>query len=416
MRIRSRIWLLPTVVTYTLTLLGCGILGASRGLMWAGEWAWTMDWANGLSLSGGPFAAAMAAAALHRYEDTGLRQLARQSTSGGLLLPLLLGCVAGAAALAWLSAAGVLVAITSVLSALSPRHLGWLALGAAAMLGYVAAGVLVGRLASRSWAAPGAFVLTFVLSSLAARGTIPPVFRVGGSSGTLAGQVVSERFIAWAVLAHLLLVVAACLVVSSGEAVRPRRWRILATVAAVGFIGVAVSPLRPPERLVPDPDVHYRCAGDVVQTCMALDTSRQLELVARGMDAYARELRTLGLSLPRRFVQLLPELTPAREDGMLVVGAQNLNNGDGIGLVAAEAITVPAACPQYSSPDGPSAALQAQSIMAAYLRFRLDPQGFPPPPGSRLEAWMAGPAEQWTVETYPLLRGCELDDVTVPDV
>lgn len=417
MRLPPRLWLLSSLITFLLVSIACLLLGFSRGLAWAGEWAWTVDWGNGLTLAGGPFAAAVAAEAVQRYKTSGIRQLAQQSLRGGRFLPLMMSAVAAGAIAGWGVAALTVVTITASRSDLDPRHLTDLLLGATAMLAYTAAGMLIAVWTSRALAAPGAFVATFALSSLAASGSFPPLFRVGGSAGTLAGQEISPRFIAWAIAAHLLLVVLAFAVMGALDSVHrlPWSWAVAASTAALlALVGYGIGV--PQERLSALQDVEFRCAGARVQTCMAADTSTQIDTLSRAMDTYAGALTDLGLTIPERYVQDLPGVRPNASEGVLLLPAQEINTGARFGIQASQSIVIPAGCPQYFGDRPPEEALQAQAIMAAYLRYRVDPRGNPPPPGSREERWMQGPAEGWLILNFPRLKACDLDAVSIPDL
>lgn len=390
------------------------LLARSRGAMWAGEWAWSMDWVNGLPLAGGPFLAGVTATVVYRFRDLGLLELVGQTRRGRWLLPALIGSALLGSLVAWaLIGTGVLL-MTAARSSLPVRHLEWLVLAPAALMGYAAVGTLVGRAVSRAWAAPLAFLTTFGLSYLAAGGSVPSLFRVGGSAGTLAGQTLSWQFAAWVVAVHAALAVLALTALAiTAPGRRGLRQGRLALALAVVIALVVVAIAHPSPRLVFADNLAYTCAGRVVRTCMLDDTASSLPRVATVIDRYAAQLHQMGAQTPSRFVQSVPGQQVASSDGVLAFGAQDVNSAADIDSSGASLVTAPAPCPQYFGNQPPERALQAQVVLEALLRYRVDPLRFPAPDGA-VQMWFDTRGTAWAVATYERMRSCDLDAIDVP--
>lgn len=411
-RRRSALWLWPVFLAVDLLAL------FSRGLQWQGEWAWTVDWANGGTILLGPLLAGVVAYDVQRLGSPSANT-AMTAALRGPQVPLQIGI----ANWIWAAAAHALTLVVAVAATAATSPSGsipllLLPIGFIALLAFAALGALVGSLIRSLIAAPIATVACFALTYLGATGVVPKAFRIGGVSGTLVGLRYSESVNSW---------IAAMLIAVTGLAalVAVYRWSALlrSTQWVTGGLSVAllatawtVLQVNGDYRFEPQRTaVSFRCAGSAPEVCMAVGTTRQLSTLAAAMHEQAAPLTALGIALPDRYYQDVANVAPHQGAGVFYLAVEEVNAPMPDPVVIADYLTVPAPCPQFTSHDAPpEEALYARSIVADVIRQKNDlPTGLLM--DDKAKAWMSsGDVDAWTKQTFDALTTCNLARINVP--
>jgi hypothetical protein len=390
----------------------------SRGTPWRGEWAWTIDWANGATILGGPVLAGVVAFDVQRVSKSAWLSVTR-GFRRGQLLPLHVAVASWACAtaihFAIVALAGIMTATTSPTGRI-PFEL--IALGPIVLAAFAGIGMVFGAYWPSVMSSPAAVIVAFLLTYAGAAGIIPKVFRVGGTTGSLVGLRTDYRVL----FTSVSFLVALALLSMIAVALRNRPMVSMLPLA-IGGIAVLVTTagladlkangdhrfqlaVRPPP---------YICAGRAPQVCLAEGTTRQLPGLAAEMNRQASVLQTRGIALPTRFVQDIPGRQPPTGEGVIIMATDQVNRSEPDRQAVAAFLATPAACEAfYQGTAPPEVALRARVILADVIRARM---GIPLvdyyPPGG--EQWIRGPgSEEWLRSTYKALRECDLENVQLP--
>lgn len=409
----SGLWLLPVFLAVDLLAL------FSRGLQWQGEWAWTVDWANGGIILLGPLLAGVVAHNVQRLGSP-FANTAMTATVRGPLVPLHIGI----ATWMWAAAAHALTLVVAVAATAatspsgSPHLLLPLSIGFLALLAFAALGALAGSLIRALVAAPIATVSCFALTYLGATGVVPEAFRIGGVTGSLVGLRYSESVNAWMAVMLIAVIGFAAFVAVYRRSVLVRSSQWVAGGLSVALLATAWIVLQvngdyrfEPQRTA----VSFRCAGAAPQVCMAVGTTRQLPALAAAMHAQAAPLTALGISLPDRYYQDVVNVAPHQDAGVFYLAVDEVNAPKPDPVVVADYLSTPAPCPQFTSPDAPpEEALYARAILADVIRQKNNfPTGLLM--DDRAKAWMSsGEVNTWTKHTFDALISCNLAGINVP--
>ena len=412
MKLRSGLWLFPVFLAVDLLVL------FSRGLQWQGEWAWSVDWANGGTILLGPLLAGVVAYNVQRLGNPSANT-AMTATLRGPQVPLHIGFANWMlAAAAHLLTLAVAVAATAATSPTGSLPLLPLPLGFLALLAFAALGALTGSVIRSLVAAPIATIACFALTYLGATGVVPKAFRIGGVTGTLIGLRYSESVNAW--IAALLIAVTAfaALVAVYRRSVLVRTGQWVAGGLSVALLATSWANLQingdyrfEAQRTA----VSFRCAGSAPQVCMAVGTTRQLPALAAAMHEQAAPLTALGISLPDRYYQDVANVAPHEDAGVFYLSVNEVNAPRPDPVAIADYLSTPRPCPEFTSPDAPpEEALYARAILADVIR-----QNNNLPTGllmdDKAKAWMSsGDVEAWTKQTFNALTTCDMARINVP--
>jgi hypothetical protein len=161
--------------------------------------------------------------------------------------------------------------------------------------------------------------------------------------------------------------------------------------------------------------VVFRCAGSAPEVCMAIGTTRQLSTLAAAMHEQAAPLTALGISLPDRYYQDVANVAPHQDGGVFYLAVEEVNAPTPDPVVIADYLSVPAPCPQFTSPDAPpEEALYARAILADVIRQKNNlPTGLLM--DEQAKAWMSsGDVDAWTKQTFDALTECDVAAISVP--
>lgn len=393
----------------------------SRGVPWAGEWSWTIDWANGLVPLLAPIVAGVAAHDAMRYQRASTSLLLR-STERPLWRPLLLaGAVPFATGLAlWLLALGVASGVSANAGAggLDSRTFATFvpvvaALGLAACIG-VGCGVWVRNVL----AGPFAAALVFALTLAPGYELFPPLFRVGGSTGTLVGLTWGWGFISSVTLTSILATASvACWLAVLTSPLRSQALVVAAAVMTLGAIAIgATITTRTPERLVVSDRVPaWSCRGTAPEVCLDSRTDRSLIDLSAEMAKGFGVLRGVGITAGDVFRQVVPGNTIPQSEGPLFIESVDLNQNRANPQAVIGHLLTPSACPMLTGETPPPAVyFEARDYFGSWLAVALgtsDPSEFE---GSHLETWVQSPDEDWLRSTYEKFESCDLQAITVP--
>ncbi|MGK5684875.1 hypothetical protein [Actinoplanes sp. URMC 104] len=408
----SGLWLLPVFLAVDLLAL------FSRGLQWQGEWAWTVDWANGGTVLLGPLLAGVVAYDVQRLGNPSANTATTASLRGpNVPLHVSVADWVWAAAAHALTLIGALTA-TALTSPSGSLPLLPLPLGFLALLAFAALGALTGTFIRSMIAAPLATIGCFALTYLGATGAVPKVFRVGGVTGTLVGLRYSVPVNAWitVVLIAVIAVTAVVVVYRRSVLTRSRQWVAGGLALALLVTGWVMLDVRGDYRFEPQRSaISFRCAGSAPQVCMAVGTTRPLPALAAAMHEQAAPLTALGISLPARYNQDVANVAPDPRAGIFYLAVEEVNAPQPDPVAIADYLSTPAPCPQFTSPDAPpEEALYARAILADVIRQKNNL-----PTGLLLEdkakAWISSSAvTAWTKQTFNALSTCDLANVHVP--
>jgi hypothetical protein len=405
---------LPSLLVVT------GVAVMSRGQTWAGEWAWSIDWANGSTLLAGPIAAAITAFEVNRLAGPQWRQTARQTLRPNSMTAQVVLCVWGCACVAWLIGSAIVLALSASHGAQGAIPFMALGFGPITLLAYVAIGAAIGVALPSLAAAPIAAVTSFGLAYLGASGIIPGIFRTGGVTGTLVGQTWDRRVASMTVL--VLLALAGALlawVLARGSVMRSTLLSVGGVVMAITTVaGLGDLSIRGDERFVPiSAVVDLTCQGTVTKTCLAKTTSSALPGLAKLMDEQAQTLIDAGARIPERYIQEIPGQRLDLNSGLIVLPTQLVNKADTDAYAVADYLSMPAPCPAYFGEHPPDVALEGMAVLAAWIRVNGNVPGANPPGDDPLGRWLAtDPSGQraWVVQTFDQLSSCKLESVRLP--
>jgi hypothetical protein len=281
----------------------------------------------------------------------------------------------------------------------------------------VAVGVLLGAVGRRRWLAPLAVAATFGLGVLGSVGVIPDIFRVGGITGSYAGETFDASTYAWQ--AGAALGVAAVLLLLSNRSVvgSSRVARVVLAVIVLCGAGCYVAlgqGIHEFTRPLAHPDLV--CRGDAVRVCLARETTRPLDDLVARMERQAVALTDLGLDLPRRFVQPEAARDADPRDGALSLLDEELD-ATVSDESAARSLATPAACAAYRADvPPPEASFDARRLLARWLLVRA---GLLAPGADDVDAaWLTSGLDAqrgWVTATYDRLLRCDLEALRLPD-
>jgi hypothetical protein len=395
-----------------------------RGTPWLGEWDWTVDWAGGVTVVTAPLLAGCAAYEMLRWRAAPtwalLRQTPRGASAGWLCaLPVLtIGTVVHVAA-----TTAVLVATTA--AGADPR------LGAALALLLpvvgLAAATFVGAAAAALWpsllSVPFAAALVFGLTAFPEDVGLPDVFKVGGTTGSLVGLAWDPRQQAGALAVLVSVAVFAAVVVQARDAGRGtlRSRTLVAASAAALIASVAAAGLGPSSRLqASDAPIRYACeTSSGTSVCLASQTSRQLHWLAGQVARQSRPLASIGVTLPRRYQQVVPYRRLPDDVAPILLEPDTINARRGDAQRIPDLLAMPALCAADTADVAPpQEVFMARATIAAWISLR---NGLSEPSDYKIEAfgeWLGrtrAAQTAWIRTTYAQLAACAYGDVRLPE-
>jgi hypothetical protein len=394
-----------------------------RGMPWAGEWDWTVDWINGATILTGPLVAGCAAYDTYLWRPASAQNVAR-STPRGEWQPALI-CWANASVGVAVHVSGLItgVVINLWVDTGATVHLQSIPVALLAIIACASIGIILGYAVRNPVAAPIAVIATFGLAYLASSGTVPTYFRVGGVTGSMVGLTWD-----WSVLVLLGLGLGAMSGIAlsairlhnsplRGVRVGTTAFAIAAAIALVASIlGLGQ---HGDERLTSQQGpTSFSCAGDTPRVCLASQTQRQLKWLAARMDSSAQVLTAAGASVPRTFRQFVrpSDLQPA--DGVLFRESTTMNRSRGTAQEVAYYLTTPRDCPElYGDKPPVDSYFFAQHLLETWILLRHGDISLDDVRGNEQYEWLSRPsAEQskWVAETYTALASCSFTDLKPP--
>ena len=147
--------------------------------------------------------------------------------------------------------------------------------------------------------------------------------------------------------------------------------------------------------------------------CLSPSSRRDLERIARPMQRSAALLISAGVSVPDKYVELLPGYRPTGAVGLILAdpGPDPLQSA-GINL------TTPAPCEAWFDDSGPPSerAGEAQYVLQQWMIERSGKHVTMD--GKQAQAWIddaGSPAAlAWVRRTFAQLRACDLDAIQLP--
>lgn len=407
------------VLKAAVALAGVEVLAVlSRGTPWLGEWAWTIDWVNGATILSGPLLAGIVAydtRSLGKPEWTRLAGGARR----GPAVPLHVTAAAwGGATLIHLAVLVICIGVTARTDPTGSLPLLPIFLGPIVLAAFAALGLAVGTMFPSLLSTPVAIVVAFGLTYLGAAGTVPEVFRVGGVTGSLVGQVPDLPVLAIIVGFLVCFSVGVVVGVAYRQAVVLRKTSLaLGALAIVGAAGayVTLEAIGDNRYQLAASPPDYVCAGNAPKVCMAKGTTRSLPSLSREMARQAAIVRSLGVSLPEKYVQEVPGFAPSTDSGIMYMYVESVNAARVDPSQVADYLSSPAPCQEFYAERPPELALTARSLVADLIRDRTGVQAFSVEPGSEVAQWVASDeANVWMRDTFKELKECHLDAIRLP--
>jgi hypothetical protein len=393
----------------------------SRRAEWLGSWKMALDQGTFSITLVGPVAAGIACAVYVRFRRSGVPDLLSQAGRPwvGWITPAFGVWIL--ASLAVILICAFTTTATWAVGAHAYPELSWVVPAALIVLGaQIAIGALMGSQIPHYWAVPWAGVIVFTLYILSSVGVLPGVFRTGGVTGSLAGETFAARPIWLQALAALGIAVAA-MALSWWDLFRisslPHRVGVV--VVLCGAIPALLQlPADSDLRYAPQAVVDYDCRDGRPTVCMLEETTRPLDDLAAAMQRLARPLLAAGARLPDRFTQST-HLAMDPSDG--VINLDDELSAEVSVEAAARSLSVPAACPAYSSDDPdafPEVLFAVRDVLVRWILVQ-DGQETPPSGDHPTADWWALPLEQqrpWVRSTYDALRDCRLFDLHLPSI
>ncbi len=391
----------------------------SRKAEWLGSWKMALDQGTFSITLVGPVAAGISCAVYVRFSRSGVPDLLSQAGRPWVawITPAL--GVWMLASLAVILICAFTTTTTWAVGAHAYPELFWVVPPAlVVLLAQIATGALMGSRIPHYWAVPWAGVITFTLYILSSVGVIPGVFRTGGVTGSLAGETFAARPI-WLQALAGLGIVAVAMAMSWWDlfwmSSLPHR-------AAVGVVvgGAIPALLQLPgdsdERYASQTAVDYDCRVGRPTVCMLEETTRPLDDLAAAIQRLAVPLLAAGVRLPDRFTQ---STYLARDPSDGVISLDDELSADVSVEEAARSLSVPAACPAYSSDDPrdlPEKWFYVDDVLVRWILVQ-DGQEAAPSGNDPVADWWTLPPEQqwpWVRQTYDALRDCRLFDLRLP--
>ncbi|MEH3033121.1 MAG: hypothetical protein PGN07_03540 [Aeromicrobium erythreum] len=412
-------WWRSTAVPALPVLVAAGSLFLlQRGTPWRGEWLWTVDWACGATVLLAPLVAGCAAHDAALLRTDGMLELRRSCVRGprGVLGPVAAAGAVGTAVLLGIVLTALVLTATTGPTGTPPLQL--VPVAVQALVTAAAVGAVVGSRLPVLVAAPVAGAAVYVVSILSARGTVPDLFRVGGSTGTLTGLAWDRWFLLWLTGALLAWSLTGLAVAARSSLVGPRRTTTLGLlVVALVAVGTTTALAHRPDRFVPRA-VELRCEGERPRVCVASTSTRSLDSLVRRTARLDARLRAAGVSTVPVVAQVVPGHRPSRSAGALFIESSDVNRPTVPWRTAARYLTTPTPCPGYTAstpPPGP--VFEAQAALAAWLEMSVGAGDARSWRGAPWHDWLtASPSRQraWLVRTYDQLRRCDLEAVRAP--
>jgi hypothetical protein len=389
----------------------------ARGAPWRGEWAWTFDWVAGSSIILGPLYAGMTGfeTADGQPFDAALARPTARRTVLATLAPL--GGPTLAVLGAYLLGVGAATVVASRTAPTDDLQPVVVVLGALLLLVFGLSGLVVGQYLPRTAAGLAAWLGGLAVTIASAGIAVPHLFRIGASTGSLAGMGVWWRGAGSHLLAYLLLGGLVVLVATQRWRSRPHRLALWGLVAA--FL-VVVGVIAHDDRLY-QPLAHPRwvCSGSAssVRACMLAGNSAQLSAWHDGLAALTSTLSLVGATPAATYRQPAPGASVGSGEALLLPDPQRVNiSPPTVGQVA-DAVARPTDCPQFHAEVAPVGALAAQHWLSEFLAQRAQPRASADRDLEVLQ-WMAGSSahaqDAWARATYVKLRTCSLTGMDAP--
>ncbi len=396
-----------------------------RGTPWLGEWRWTIDWAAGATILTAPLLAGCVAFELLRWRTGATWSLIRSTQRGGVATWRVAGsALAVVAALQVVSTAIMLLGTVAVGAEVEVDEGAVLAL--VAPLAVLAAAAAIGAAVVSCWqsllAVPTAAALVFGVTAFAGDLHLPPVLRVGGTTGSLVGLTWDSRHL-WASIG-VLLSLTACLAAvvrmrdgSARTSVRRGAVVVTGTILAGSVVTAEAAPGHLLTRA--DEQVRYVCRTTEASTvCVASETRRQLPWLASEISRQSAPLRSIGIQLPRRYQQEVPYRSVPRGTAPIALGPEP-NRPEGDAELIPDLLAVPAACAADSADvPPPPEVFVARGAIAAWIRVMNGTVDLADVGGEPFADWLTTSPDQqadWIGVTFEQLRQCRFDEVRVPE-
>ncbi|GAA0573083.1 hypothetical protein GCM10010172_67140 [Paractinoplanes ferrugineus] len=390
----------------------------SRGTPWRGEWAWTVDWANGMTILAGPLLAGIVAYHVHKTARRDWNPIAYPAVRTGQ--PILHQALAD-----WIVACTVhlVVLLFAIGLTATTRPTGlipWslLPLGPVVLVAFAGIGALCGTLIRSLVAAPIAAAGAFGLTYLGATGAIPAAFRVGGATGSLVGLTLDRRVGgAMAIfLVAVALLCAAVVAVRRSPMLPPRSTAAAGVALALLATGYFTLQHTGSDKYVVDAKpLKYTCEGQTPRVCMATGTTRQLDALTNAMHTQAQVLTAAGIDIPDTFYQDVPNRQADPTQGLIIMTTDSVNAANPNPQDVADYLSFPAACKAFFGEFPPETALQARAAVADLIRHGNKLQPMVLGNDQAIRDWMdSSAASVWLKSTYDKLRTCDLAKISLP--
>lgn len=391
---------------------------APRAESWIGSWKQALDLSAGATALLGPVAAGAACLAYSRLHSSAASEIVLQAERDWLrwLQPFLAVWALASAALLVVTVGATTAAI--IAGAPAYPQFAWVLLPALAVLGaQTAVGAAIGYASGRSWAAPMAVVIVFLLFLWTINGPVPTLFVMGGATATLAGEkfavlpVLGPGVFAlgfgWCVLAvaHRRLLTST----PAGQAV-------LAIAVVLAGIGWWSTGGDNDGRYVRVDDPPLSCMGSAPEVCVFREVPRPLADLAGKVDHQARALIAIGAPVPARFV---PEWAVRPSEGVVHLWVDEESKRRVSVDSATRTLVKPARCPADSADTPVPLPFEERHLLGRWLQVRAGL--LEPDPGDSDAAWLAArsvaPQEQeaWIRTTYRQLAECDYERIRMPD-
>lgn len=375
------------------------------GAHWLGEWQWTIDNINGVTVLLGPYAAAAAAWMVWQTETNSVLYA---SASRGWMVPIRAGIrVWLSAAVAW-----ALAGASGIIGTGSVVHGGpfpWWALMAGPVV--LVTCIAIGVAAAHQWPSRIVAILVapalFVVGGLGANGVIPDLLRQGPGTASLAGLQWDAVNFLFEMLALLLIATVGVLVASRRRDAISVRDIALPVSAAVAFVIVSVlSHVVSPQRFVASSEQPTLCSATVPVVCVAASNARALASLSRVFSEFTPAVYKLGFAMPASFREVLPNHAGGAAWGDLNLGAQ-ANDPNASAQEVVTALVTPGDCLAYYDPVGaPSSVVYQAQNMLAEMVTRVSAGNL----SDLAHPWLIA----WARATYLDLRQCRLNAIKLP--
>lgn len=388
---------------------------------WRGEWAWALDWSAGTTILAGPVVSGFVAyetglwqpVTKHLLMSTSRRRLAALAT------PLL-----GILFSAWfVYLLGVLfaVATTAKYHPTDNFQPELVPLGMLLLVVYAAIGWVLGTVLKPVVAAVLATVVAYGLIIFSSGLGVERFLRIGGSTGSLAGQDVNRTtVVSYSCLMIACLLVAVMLVARHEPTLRRLTKGAFGVFVVVSLVGLYFAPsesgglyqaARPQERL---------CQGSPVHVCLLKGNTRFLGAWSSAINAGVRGLQPFGFNYPVQYDQPDPGgLRPAGV-GEIFFDPARMNLDPPAMPYVVQALVAPATCPAFAVGPPPREALEARDWLATWIGQQLWPAETAIENPFNYQQWsrLTPPRVRaaWARKTFEGLRTCDLTRVRVPGV